>query len=177
MKLLLHICCGPCAVYPVEVLKKENIDLYGMFYNPNIHPYLEYKARLEFAKMLCESESIPFEEIDEYGLETFLQKAVFAENRCRECYYTRLDRIGMEAKERGFDAFSTTLLVSPYQKHDLLIETGKQIEEKYGVKFYYRDFRDGFREGRQKAREMGLYMQKYCGCIYSEKERYMPKRG
>ncbi len=173
MKLLLHICCGPCAVYPVEALKKENIDIYGIFYNPNIHPYMEYKARLEFAKFLCENQSIHFEELDGYGLDAFLKKAVFAENRCHECYYTRLDRIGQEAKNRGFDAFSTTLLVSPYQKHELLIKVGREIEEKYGVEFYYRDFREGFREGRQKAREMGMYMQKYCGCIYSEKERYL----
>ncbi len=173
MKLLLHICCGPCAVYPVKVLKQENTDIYGVFFNPNIHPYMEYKARLESANRFCKTESIPLEELEGYGLENFLKKAVFAGNRCYECYDTRLDRIALEAKAKGYDAFSTTLLVSPYQKHELLRDIGKKIEDKYEIEFLYRDFREGFREGRQKAREMGLYMQKYCGCIYSEKERYL----
>ena len=173
MKLLLHMCCGPCAVYPVQVLKKENINIHAMFFNPNIHPYLEYKSRLESAKLFSEKEDIPFEELDGYGLDSFLKKAVFAKSRCYECYDTRLERIALEAKERGFDAFSTTLLVSPYQKHELLTNMGKEIGDKYGIGFLYKDFRDGFREGKQKARDMGLYMQKYCGCIYSEKERYL----
>lgn len=84
----------------------------------------------------------------------------------------RLERTALVAKKSGFDAFTTSLLVSPYQKHELIKELGEAISKKYEIEFYYRDFREGFREGRQKAREMGLYMQKYCGCIYSEKERF-----
>lgn len=173
MKLLLHICCGPCAVYPVKVLKEDGIEIYGIFYNPNIHPFLEYKSRLESAKLFCEKQCIPFEELERYQLDEFLKRAVGAKNRCKECYEMRLDKIGLEAKKRGFKAFSTTLLVSPYQKHDLLIEIGEKVGKKYSIEFLYRDFREGFREGRQIAKEMGLYLQKYCGCIYSEKERYM----
>jgi hypothetical protein len=157
-------------------LKEDNLDIYGLFYNPNIHPYMEYKSRLESAKLLCENESIPFEELEGYGLETYLEKAVFAKNRCLECYTLRLDRIAREAKEKGFDAFSTTLLVSPYQKHELIEKLGSEIAERYGIKFLYRDFREGFRKGQQMARDKGLYMQKYCGCIYSEKERYLGKK-
>lgn len=155
------------------MLKEDNIDIHGVFYNPNIHPYMEYKSRLESAKLFCDKQTIPFEELEGYGLDEFLRKAVFAKNRCFECYDTRLDRIALEAKTKGYDAFSTTLLVSPYQKHELLRDIGKKIGDKYEIEFLYRDFREGFREGRQKAREMGLYMQKYCGCIYSEKERYL----
>lgn len=173
LNLLLHICCGPCSVYPIEVLKEEGINLTGAFYNPNIHPYMEYKSRLESAKQLCEQDSIPFEELEGYGLDLYLKRAVFSENRCYECYDIRMDKIAEEAKKRGFDAFSTTLLVSPYQKHELLIEVAKKAAKKHGVEFFYKDFRTGFREGQKKAREMGLYMQKYCGCIYSEKERYL----
>ncbi|MFZ5689415.1 MAG: epoxyqueuosine reductase QueH [Bacillota bacterium] len=77
------------------------------------------------------------------------------------------------AKEGDFPAFSTTLLVSPWQKHELIAEIGREMAEKYGVQFLYRDFRPGFRVGRARAREMGLYSQKYCGCIFSEKERYL----
>lgn len=173
MKLLLHVCCGPCAVYPVDIFKKEGTEIHGVFFNPNIHPYMEYKARLDAAHDFCRQQEIPLEELCGYGLEEFLKKAVFSNNRCNECYSTRLETIALEAKHKGFDAFSTTLLVSPYQKHELLKEVGEKAGEKYGVKFLYRDFRPGFREGRQKAREIGLYMQKYCGCIYSEKERYL----
>jgi predicted adenine nucleotide alpha hydrolase (AANH) superfamily ATPase len=172
MKLLLHICCGPCSAYPIKVLKEQNIDFEGMFFNPNIHPYLEYKSRLESAQTFCANQNVAFEELEGYGLETYLKRAVFAENRCAECYAIRLERVAKEAKERGFDAFSTTLLVSPYQKHDLIIEIGNKMADKYGIKFYYQDFRPGFREGQQIARNAGLYMQKYCGCIYSEHERY-----
>lgn len=173
MKLLLHACCGPCSVYPLEMLKNENIEVEGFFFNPNIHPYMEYKARLETAKKFYQDQNIDFVEFGGYGLEDFLKKAVFAESRCAECYYTRLDKTASEAKRRGADAFSTTLLVSPYQKHELIINICKELEKKYEIDFLYRDFREGFRKGNQKARDIGLYMQKYCGCIYSEKERYL----
>ncbi|MGE5328305.1 MAG: epoxyqueuosine reductase QueH [Deltaproteobacteria bacterium] len=177
MKLLLHVCCGPCAVYPLEMLKGEkNMEILGLFYNPNIHPYTEYKARLNSAEMLFQKPGIAFEELDSYGLDLFLKQAAFSQNRCRECYSIRMDKIAKEASKRNCDAFSTTLLVSPYQKHDMLSEIAKEAGKKYGIEFYYRDFREGFREGQAKARDLGLYMQKYCGCILSEQERYMPKR-
>jgi len=175
MKLLLHVCCGPCAVYPLGILKNENIDIHGLFYNPNIHPYTEYKARLDSAKMLFEKAGLDFEELDGYGLDLFLKQAVFSEDRCRECYYIRMSRIAEEARKRNFDVFTTTLLVSPYQKHDMLIEIAQEAGKKHGVEFYYRDFREGFKEGQARARDSGLYMQKYCGCILSEQERYMRK--
>ncbi|MEG2351563.1 MAG: epoxyqueuosine reductase QueH [Bacilli bacterium] len=97
------------------------------------------------------------------------------ENRCGFCYLMRLEKAAKYAKENGFDAFSTTLLISPYQNHELLKNTALIIEKKYGIKFLYRDFRPGFRQGQNKAREIGLYMQKYCGCIFSEEERYTKK--
>jgi len=173
MKLLLHVCCGPCAVYPLEILKSENIDIHGLFYNPNIHPYTEYSSRLNSAKMLFEKAEIDFKELDGYGLDLFLKQAVFSENRCMECYSIRMDRIAGEASNRKFEAFTTTLLVSPYQKHEMLAEIAQEAGKRHGVNFYYRDFREGFRKGQEQARALGLYMQKYCGCIVSEKERYL----
>ncbi|MBS6511702.1 MAG: epoxyqueuosine reductase QueH, partial [Clostridiales bacterium] len=80
------------------------------------------------------------------------------------------------AAEHGFASFSTTLLISPYQNHELLRQTGERAAEQYGVSFLYRDFRPYFKEGQQRAREMELYMQKYCGCIFSEEERYTKKK-
>jgi hypothetical protein len=86
------------------------------------------------------------------------------------CYGIRLERTAAFAKEMGFDAFTTTLLVSPYQKHELIKELGEEYARKYGVEFYYKDFRPGFRQGQQQAKEMELYRQKFCGCIISYRQ-------
>ena len=80
------------------------------------------------------------------------------------------------AAENGFDAFTSTLFISPYQNHEMLKQTARQAGEKYGVDFLYRDFRPYFRQGQEKARELGLYMQKYCGCVFSEEERYQKRK-
>ena len=98
------------------------------------------------------------------------------DTRCQDyCYPVRLEQTAKYAKENGFDTISTSLLVSPYQKHEILANIAEQIAKKYDLQFLYRDFRVGFREGQAKARELGLYMQKYCGCIFSEEDRYQKK--
>lgn len=173
MNLLLHSCCGPCSTYPLKVLKEENVTITSFWYNTNIHPYTEYRNRYESYKLLMEKENIPTVEMDNYNIVEFTRNVYGKElERCAYCYESRMDMIARTAKEKGFDAFSTTLLVSPYQKHELLKEVCEKIARKYDINFYYRDFREGFREGQKIARDMGLYMQKYCGCIYSEAERY-----
>ena len=174
MKLLLHTCCAPCSVYCIDTLRKEDIEPTIYWYNPNIHPYKEYTARRDCLKeytKLINAQAI-FEE--EYGLRKFCQNTIEdLENRCSNyCYKVRLEQTAKYAKENGYDSFSTTLLVSPYQKHEELKIIGEQLAKKYEIEFIYRDFRIGFREGQAKARELGLYMQKYCGCIFSEEERY-----
>ena len=175
MKLLLHTCCAPCSVYCIDSLRKENIEPTIYWYNPNIHPYMEYKSRRdclkEYTKQI-EVESI-FEE--EYGLKEFCKNVINdLQNRCKNyCYKVRLEQTAKYAKENGYDAISTTLLISPYQNHELLKEIGEEVAKKYGLTFLYRDFRIGFREGQAKARELGLYMQKYCGCVFSEEDRYL----
>ena len=170
MKLLLHTCCAPCSVFCIDELRSENIEPTVYWFNPNIHPYMEYKERrdclIEYTKNI-NVEAI-FEE--NYGLDDFCKNVSNKlETRCQDyCYPVRLEQTAKYAKEHGFDTISTTLLVSPYQKHDIIKELGEKIANKYGVKFLYRDFRIGFRQGQEKAREIGLYMQKYCGCIFSE---------
>ncbi len=174
MKLLMHTCCAPCSVYCIDSLRKENIEPVSYWYNPNIHPYIEYKTRrdtlIEYSKMAN------FELIinEEYGLKKFCKNVIDdIEKRCiNYCYPVRLEQTANYAKENGYDAFTTTLLVSPYQKHDELKKICEKIAKQYNIDFLYRDFREGFREGQAKARELGLYMQKYCGCIFSEEERY-----
>lgn len=170
MKLLMHTCCAPCSVYCIESLRNEGIDPNLYWFNPNIHPYMEYKARrdclIEYSQKI-EAELIVNEN---YGLRDFCKGVVNdLENRCSKyCYPVRLEQTAKYAKENGYTHFTTTLLVSPYQQHDLLKKVAKEMAQKYEVEFLYRDFREGFREGQNKAREMGLYRQKYCGCVFSE---------
>lgn len=173
MKLLLHCCCGPCSVMPVKLLREDGVDLSTFFYNPNIHPYREYKLRRNAFREYMEQERVSFAMLDDYNMEEFLAAvAQKPEARCGHCYQSRLRETARFAVEHGFDAISTSLLVSPYQKHELIKFMGEQAAAEFGLEFYYRDFRPYFREGQDIARARGLYMQGYCGCIYSEKERY-----
>ena len=174
MKLLLHTCCAPCSVYCIKSLREENIEPTVYWYNPNIHPYMEYKARRDTLKEYTKTIGINAIFEEDYGLREFCKNVITdLENRCTKyCYRVRLEQTAKYAKENGYDTFSTTLLISPYQNHEALKEIGEELAEKYGIKFLYRDFRPGFREGQNEARELGLYMQKYCGCIFSEEIRY-----
>jgi hypothetical protein len=176
MKLLLHICCGPCATYPATKLLEAGHEVKGYFYNPNIHPLTEYNLRLESAQKLLSHLNIPAAVAEGYDIEDYFRAVAFREsNRCAACYYLRLDKAAEFALTQNFNAFTTTLLVSPYQKHDLLKEIGQTVGLKRGIEFYYEDFRPGWNETRRVSREMGIYRQKYCGCIYSEKERFLPR--
>ena len=174
MKLLMHTCCAPCSVYCIDELRSEGIEPTVYWFNPNIHPYMEYKARRDCLKDYTKNIGIKAIFEENYGLRDFCKNVISdLENRCvNYCYKVRLEQTVKYAKENGYDSFSTTLLVSPYQKHEEIKKLGEKLEQKYGIKFVYRDFRFGFREGQAKARELGLYMQKYCGCIFSEEDRY-----
>lgn len=174
MKLLMHTCCAPCSVYCIDELREEGIEPTVYWYNPNIHPYTEYKQRRDTLKEYSKSINVKAIFEENYGLKEFTKNVICdLQNRCKNyCYRVRLEKTAKFAKENGYDAFTTTLLVSPYQNHEALKELGEELANKYGIEFVYRDFRIGFREGQQKARELGLYMQKYCGCIFSEEDRY-----
>lgn len=174
MKVLMHTCCAPCSVYCIESLRNEGIELTIYWYNPNIHPYMEYRERRDTLKQYAISVGVQAIFEEEYGLKKFCRNvANDLENRCLNyCYKIRLEQTVKYAKENGYDAFTSTLFVSPYQRHEDLKKICEELSEKYGVEFIYRDFRPGFRDGQRKARELGLYMQKYCGCIFSEEERY-----
>lgn len=167
IRLLLHMCCAPCSVYPVSELLKEEVELEGLFYNPNIHPREEFEKRRENVVKFSLIDNISVNFIDEFKQDIWGKFGQNEELRCNMCYSMRLDRAASYAAEKGFDAYSTTLLVSPYQKHELIKGLGQKYADKYGVDFLYRDFRPGFRRGQQQAREMGLYRQKFCGCIMS----------
>jgi len=175
---LLHICCGPCAVYPHRALAAEGWRPLGFFYNPNIQPFREYQHRLETLKDYGARAGLPLVVAEGYHPEEHLRRTlgVFAdrERRCPACYELRLCEAAREAARRGLDTFTTTLLVSPYQLHDEVRRAGEKAAAETGgkVSFLYRDFRPGWREGVAVSREMGLYRQPYCGCLWSEVERY-----
>jgi hypothetical protein len=171
-KLLLHSCCAPCSISCTETLRNENIEPHLFWYNPNIHPHAEYKSRRNCLAEFAANENLKLEIQDEYGVRSFID-AVYPkfENRCEICYKMRLERTASFAAKEGFSSFTTTLLISPYQNHDTIRRIGEEAAEKYGIGFYYMDFRPLFRSGQAAARARGMYMQKYCGCIFSEEER------
>ena len=173
MKLLLHICCAPCSAACIKVLREENIDIVGYWYNPNIHPFKEYDNRLKALKEYSKMINLNVIYDDFYGLDEFVKNTVsIIDNRCGYCYLSRMERVVKYAHDNGYDAFSSTLFISPYQKHDLLKSICEKLSKKYNIQFLYRDFRPYYELGREMFRETGLYMQKYCGCIFSERERY-----
>lgn len=177
MNILLHICCGPCAAYPLQVLRAEGHEVRGWFFNPNIHPFQEFRRRLAALEEFSRARDLTVEYDREYGLRGFLRQVVFhEETRCLRCYELRLTAVARRARESGADAFTSTLLYSRYQNHAALKNLGERLAAEYGVIFYYRDFREGWQEGIEMSVEMGLYRQPYCGCIYSEEERYDPAR-
>ncbi len=174
---LLHICCAPCSISCIAALRAEGIEPVGYWYNPNIHPYTEYRSRKTTLQEYAKSIGMPLIVNDDYGLREFV-RAIYPhlEDRCETCYRLRMDETARRAAEEGFSQFTTTLLISPYQNHELLIKTAEEAAARHGVTFLYRDFRPLFREGQQAARDAELYMQKYCGCVFSEEERYRKKR-
>jgi len=173
MRILLHVCCGPCTVYPLRVLREQGHEVRGFFCNPNIHPFQEFDRRVAAMRHLAERERFPVEIDDRYGLREYLRRVVNREdNRCLICYDMRLAQTAEKAGRKGYDAFTSTLLYSRYQQHEQIRDRGMKLAKKFGVVFYYEDFRAGWQEGIDRSREMGLYRQPYCGCIYSEQERY-----
>lgn len=172
MKVLLHTCCAPCSTYVIEKLRKDGYeDITSYWYNINIHPYEEYKSRLNALITYTEMVNVPLVIDDDYGVREFTQSVINdIDGRCRFCYVSRLAKTVKYAKENGYDAFTTTLLVSPYQNHEMIIEIAEGLAKQYGIQFIYQDFRKGYRIGQQMARDAGIYMQKYCGCVYSEEE-------
>jgi len=176
MNMLLHICCAPCSIYPLQKLTEAGHNVAGFFYNHNIHPYQEYQRRLDAVREFAAAKELKMIYRDEYALEKFL--SAVAQNpseRCHYCYFSRLDAAAEQAAASGYEAFTSSLLYSRYQNHAAIRTAGERAGERHGVNFHYEDFRPGWQEGIKLSKEMGLYRQQYCGCIYSEKERYLPK--
>lgn len=180
MKLLVHACCAHCAIGVLRRLAEQGCDVTAYFDNPNIHPLLEFRRRLKAMKVLrgrLGAKEPAFAQavyVQDYGLEPFLSEAYAggAPGRCERCYRMRLAAAARRAAEHGFDGFTTTLLISPRQDHERLRALGQAAAERHGVAFHYEDFRPLFEQSRQAAKELMLYSQSYCGCVFSEHERY-----
>ena len=172
-KVLLHICCGPCTIFPLEVLTKDGYISEGLFYNPNIQPLAEYLKRKEVISDLENKFNLKVH-IGDYEEELYLESikgAADKYSRCKSCFRLRLKKTQEFAQKNGFDYFTTTLLVSPYQDQQSIKEIGQDLSKDSKAKFLFYDFRSGFRSAHQKARELNFYTQKYCGCLASLEER------
>jgi predicted adenine nucleotide alpha hydrolase (AANH) superfamily ATPase len=176
MRVFTHVCCGPCFTAVHEELSAD-FELAVFYFNPNIHPAMEYRRRLMYLRRFCDDRQVPLSAA-EYRPETFFE-AVRTEieqpERCRRCYQLRLEATARQAAIEGYDVFTTTLLISPYQFHDVIAETGGRLAREYNVDFMYRDWRPLFKRSVELARTLDMYRQKYCGCLYSESERYRKK--
>lgn len=169
MRLLLHTCCAPCLIYPLERLKELGFTPTAYYYNPNIHPLAEYKLRLAALEDVAVGSAVELI-CPDYLPQDFFRAVSGNEqpqDRCHICWGLRLRHTAFYAAKNGFAYFTTTLLVSPYQDQAQLKRIGELAAEEAGVKFYYEDFRPGFRAAHTQARARGIYCQKYCGCIYS----------
>jgi hypothetical protein len=177
MKILLHICCAPCAIYPHEVLTEAGHEVQGFFFNPNIHPYQEFARRAAALTEYAEKTGLAVIWDETYDLEGFLRLVVFREaERCRFCYQLRLAAAARAAQQGGFDAFTSTLLYSRFQNHELIRALGEAAGRHAAVPFVYDDFRRGWQHGIERSKALGLYRQPYCGCVYSERDRYLKPR-
>ena len=149
----------------------------GFFYRHNIHPFSECIRRQETLSSYAETANLRVIFQKTYDLEGFLRNVAFRESdRCTYCYHERLKSTALTARSGKFDSFTTTLLYSKFQDHDLIRSVGESMAKSVGVPFYYSDFRNGWEAGIQESKRSNLYRQQYCGCIYSEKERFFGKK-
>jgi predicted adenine nucleotide alpha hydrolase (AANH) superfamily ATPase len=176
-KVLIHVCCAHCAAYTVEYWRREGYEIAGFWYNPNIHPYSEHQQRLESMKSLAVQRDIPLFIAEGYDMPEYFRRVVgHEEERCRYCFELRLTKTAETACEKGYDAFTTTLLISPHQKHELIKEIGEKTAGGKGAAFLYADLRKRYSDSRHITKPLELYRQQYCGCVYSEWERYSEKK-
>lgn len=181
MRVLLHVCCGPCAIMPLRRLLDEGHQVEGFFYNPNIQPLAEYLRRREGAAQVAEQYRLRMHwavEGGDYDTAGWLRRQAAAgadfspATRCPQCWRERLDRAFALAARHGFAAVTTSLLYSRRQRHEEIAALGLDLAGEYGVEFLYRDWRPDWQQGIELSKEWGVYRQPYCGCIFSENDRY-----
>ncbi len=171
--VLVHCCCAHCAAYTVDHWRQQGYEVSALWYNPNIHPYTEHQHRLAAMQSLAAEVNLPLIINEGYDMVNYFRQVVGHEaERCQYCFRLRLSKTAEMAHRMGFNAFTTTLLISRHQKHDLLREIGDEMAKEKGVEFLYADLRQRYSDSRRITKPLNLYRQQYCGCIYSEWERY-----
>jgi predicted adenine nucleotide alpha hydrolase (AANH) superfamily ATPase len=173
VRIALHACCGPCLLEPYDALALAGEDVVVFYANPNIHPREEYERRRDTLLAYAAENGVRVEELA-YDREAWEAAVAGLEDdraaRCRACFAVRLGAVASRAAELGLDAVATTLTVSPYQDPDAIREAGEAVCADAGVGFLVTDFRDRFAEASRRSRELGMYRQDYCGCVYSATE-------
>ena len=173
MKLLLHACCGPCLLEPLDALAADADDITIVYANPNIHPIGEYLRRRDTLQAYADRQGVGVVELP-YDPAAWMREvgplAHAGDQRCRACYRLRLGMTARYAAEYDFDAMTTTLTVSPYQDAEAIGEEGERAAAEAGVSYLHRDFRDRYPEATRRSRELGMYRQNYCGCLFSQIE-------
>jgi predicted adenine nucleotide alpha hydrolase (AANH) superfamily ATPase len=174
MSVLLHICCGPCSITVVESLRAAGERAVGYFFNPNIHPYTEYRRRLDTLGAFALGVGLDLRVSPDYRPEEYFAVVTGNEDRrCELCYRLRLGNAARQARDLGCEAFTTTLLYSRFQNHDRIRAVAEAVARESGVPFRYADYREGWSRGVRESKRLGMYRQQYCGCLYSERERYL----
>ncbi len=172
-KILLHMCCAPCTTAVLENLRSEGYEVSGYFYNPSIHPWKEFQRRLNAVKEWAPSVNLPMIYSEEYPLEENIRMLLGSTNRCLACFSDRMEKTAQLAVDKGFTVFTSTLSVSPYQNHELLKKAGNNAAAHLGINYLYKDFRESYKRSIELSRNAGLYRQPYCGCVFSERDRYL----
>ena len=184
MRVLLHVCCGPCGIMPIREMQTAGHEVAGWFYNPNIHPLAEYLRRREGAAQVAAVHGIPlyFPEQDhtvpingktEYDVTAWCETALRYEGgRCLYCRESRFEAVARAARALGFDAFTSSLLYSRHQNHEGMRTAGEKAAAQHDIPFFYQDFRPFWQAGITASKDLGIYRQQYCGCVFSEEERY-----
>ena len=172
-KALVHVCCAHCAAYTVEHWREQGYEVTTLWYNPNIHPYMEHQHRLEAMQSLAQEMNLPLIVTEGYDIIDYFRQVVGHEDqRCQYCFKLRLSKTAETAHQMGFSTFTTTLLISPHQKHNLIREIGNELAGEKDIPFLYADLRKRYSDSRRMTKGLDLYRQQYCGCVYSEWERY-----
>lgn len=192
MRILVHVCCGPCSIAVLEQLLAQGHDITAFFHNPNIQPLAEYLRRREGAEQVAQHYGVPIIFSDMFACEEgtsgdphldslpssvnpvmWLHKVHGKEGaRCELCWEMRIEETALYAKEHGFDAITTSLLYSRYQNHEKLQFLGEKIAKENNLLLVYEDFRVFWQHGIDLSKELGIYRQPYCGCMFSEYARY-----
>ena len=176
-RLLMHICCAPCSGVILQRLADEGFQLSGAWFNPNIHPREEWRRRRGSVEEMSAAMQLPMFWSDGFEQDLWASRWIAGDSsRCGYCYDVRMEEAAATAVREGFHQFTSSLLISPWQRHDAIRLAGEAAAARHGITFLYRDFRPYYREGQNLARARGWYMQKYCGCVWSYDESDHPKK-